>query len=61
MIQQVEQLLGILNKVNFQDDRKKHQLQIVLKELTNDYLPMHLRKYAPRRLCLYLVLVRAVM
>lgn len=44
MIQQVEQLLSILNKVNFQDDRKKHQLQIVLKELTNDYLPMHLRK-----------------
>lgn len=46
MIQQVEQLLVLLNKVNFQDDRKKQQIQIVLKELTSDYLPMHLRKYA---------------
>lgn len=44
MIQQVEQLLVLLNKVNFQDDRKKQQIQIVLKELTSDYLPMHLRK-----------------
>jgi hypothetical protein len=44
MIQQVEQLLGLLNRVNFQDDRKKQQIQIVLKELTSDYLPMHLRK-----------------
>ena len=46
MIQQVEQLLVLLNKVNFQDDRKKQQIQIVLKELSTDYLPMHLRKYA---------------
>lgn len=46
MMQQVDAALNLYKKVNYTEDKKRKQMEMVLKELTFDYLPMFLQRWA---------------
>ena len=45
MVQHVGKTIDICEEVKYNDDEKLDKLRIVLKELKEDYLVQHLRRY----------------